>query len=66
MRTTSKTNCRAQSLSRDGGKTWTAPEYSPELVEPRVPGEHLALQLPNGKEAGAFSFPTRRALAATT
>jgi sialidase-1 len=67
MRNTAKANCRAQSLSHDGGQTWSAPEYSPELVEPRCQASILRYNWPNGKEPGCLLFsnpasPSRREL----
>ena len=56
MRTTSKANRRAQSLSRDGGQTWTAPEYHAQLVEPRCQASLLRYDWPNGTEAGRILF----------
>jgi sialidase-1 len=67
MRNTAKANCCAQSISRDGGQTWTAPEYAPELVEPRCQASMLRYDWPNGKEPGRLLFsnpasPRRRDL----
>ena len=43
-------------LSHDGGQTWTAPEYPPELVEPRCQASLLRYNWPNGKEPGRMLF----------
>ena len=56
MRTSSKTNRRGQAFSRDGGSNWTAPEYSPELVEPRCQASILRYNWPSGQEAGRVLF----------
>jgi sialidase-1 len=56
MRTTSKANRRAQALSGDGGQSWTAPEYRPELVEPRCQASILRYNWPNGKDPGRMLF----------
>jgi sialidase-1 len=56
MRTTSKANRRAQSLSHDGGQTWTAPKYAPELVEPRCQASVLRYNWPAGNEPGRILF----------
>ncbi len=56
MRTTAKANRRAQSLSHDGGQTWTAPEYVPELVGPRCQASILRYSWPQGKQAGRLLF----------
>ena len=67
MRNTAKADRRAQSVSGDGGQTWTAPEYPPELVEPRCQASLLRYDWPNGKELGRLLFsnpasPRRRDL----
>jgi sialidase-1 len=67
MRNTAKANRRAQSLSRDGGQTWTTPEFPPELVEPRCQASLLRYNWPDGKEPGRLLFsnpasPRRRDL----
>ena len=67
MRNTAKAARRAQSLSHDGGQTWTAPEYPPELVEPRCQASILRYNWPNAKEPGRIIFsnpssPRRRDL----
>jgi sialidase-1 len=67
MRNTAKANRRAQSVSRDGGQTWTAPEFPPELVEPRCQASLLRYNWPDGKEPGRLLFsnpasPRRRDL----
>ena len=67
MRNTGKANLRAQSLSRDGGQTWTAPEYPPELVEARCQAGLLRYNWPSAKEPGRLLFcnpasPRRRDL----
>jgi sialidase-1 len=56
MRTTSNVNRRTQSRSRDGGQTWTAPEYSPELVEPHCQASLLRYNWPNGQDPGRVLF----------
>jgi sialidase-1 len=56
MRTTSKANRRGQSLSHDGGQTWTAPEFQPELVEPRCQASILRYNWPAGEEPGRILF----------
>jgi sialidase-1 len=67
MRNTTKANVRAQSRSHDGGQTWTAPEFLPELVEARCQGSLLRYDWPDGKEGGRLLFsnpasPRRRDL----
>jgi sialidase-1 len=67
MRNTAKANLRAQSLSHDGGQTWTAPEFLPELVEARCQGSLLRYNWADGKEPGHLLFsnpasPRRRDL----
>src|ERR1039458_2878267 len=67
MRNTAKTNLRAQSVSHDGGQTWTAPEFLPELVEARCQASLLRYNWPAGKEPGRLLFsnpasPRRRDL----
>lgn len=67
MRNTSPANRRAQSLSRDGGQTWTTPQYPPELVEPRCQASLLRYNWPSAKEPGRLLFsnpasPRRRDL----
>jgi hypothetical protein len=56
MRNTAKADRRAQSLSHDGGQTWTAPEYPPELVEPRCQASLLRYGWPSEKEPGRLLF----------
>jgi sialidase-1 len=56
MRTTGKGNRRAQSLSHDGGQTWTAPESAPELVEPRCQASLLRYNWPTSTEPGRILF----------
>ena len=56
MRTTSKANRRGQSLSRDGGQTWTAPEFQAQLVEPRCQASLVRYNWPKGKEPGRILF----------
>lgn len=56
MRTTAKASRRGQSLSHDGGETWTVPEYVPELVEPRCQASILRYSWPEGKQAGRLLF----------
>ena len=64
MRNTAKADRRAQSLSHDGGQTWTAPGYPSELVEPRCQASLLRYDWPNGKEPGRllFSNPDRKSV----
>jgi sialidase-1 len=69
MRNTSPADRRAQSLSRDGGQTWTTPQYPPELVEPRCQASLLRYNWTSGKEPGRLLFsnpasPRRRDLTA--
>ncbi|HOX58457.1 MAG TPA: sialidase family protein [Candidatus Paceibacterota bacterium] len=56
MRTTSRTGRRGQSLSRDGGLTWTAPAFQPELVEPRCQASLLRHSWPEGERSGRILF----------
>jgi sialidase-1 len=56
MRNTAKAKRRAQSLSHDGGQTWTTPEYPAELVEPRCQASILRFDWPSGKEPGRLLF----------
>jgi sialidase-1 len=56
MRTTSKTNRRGQSLSHDGGQTWTAPEFQPQLVEPRCQASFLRYNWPTENGPGRILF----------
>lgn len=56
MRTTSDTNRRGHSLSRDGGQTWTAPEFQPQLVEPRCQASLLRYNWPEGQKPGRLLF----------
>jgi sialidase-1 len=67
MRNTAKANCRAQSFSHDGGQTWTAPTFPPELLEPRCQASLVRYNWPDGKESGRLVFsnpasPRRRDL----
>ena len=67
MRNTAKANLRAQSVSHDGGQTWTTPEFLPELVEARCQASLLRYNWPEGKEPGRLLFsnpasPRRRDL----
>ncbi len=67
MRNTAKASRRAQSISRDGGLTWTAPEYPPELVEPGCQASLLRYDWPQAQEPGRILFsnpasPRRRDL----
>jgi sialidase-1 len=67
MRNTAKANLRAQAISQDGGQTWTAPEFLPELVEARCQASLLRYNWPDGKEPGSLLFsnpasPRRRDL----
>jgi sialidase-1 len=67
MRNTAKANRRAQSLSRDGGETWTVPEFQPELVEARCQASLLRYNWLDGKDSGCLLFsnpasPRRRDL----
>lgn len=67
MRNTAKANCRAQSLSHDGGQTWTAPTFPPELAEPRCQASLVRYDWPSGKGSGRLVFsnpasPRRRDL----
>jgi len=67
MRNTSPANRRAQSISHDGGQTWTSPEFPSELVEPRCQASLLRYNWPIAKEAGRLLFcnpasPRRRDL----
>ena len=56
MRNAGKANCRAQSISRDGGQTWTAPDRPPELIEPHCQASLLRYNWPDGKESGRLLF----------
>jgi sialidase-1 len=56
MRTFSSRNCRAQSVSADGGLTWTAPAYQPELVEPRCQASILRYNWPDDSGPGRILF----------
>lgn len=56
MRTTAKANRRGQSVSHDGGRTWTTPEYVSELIEPRCQASLLRYSWPEGKEPGRILF----------
>jgi sialidase-1 len=67
MRNTARPNCYAQSLSHDGGQTWTAPEFPPELAEARCQASLLRYNWPDEKEPGRLIFsnpasPRRRGL----
>jgi sialidase-1 len=67
MRNAAKAGRRAQSISRDGGQTWTAPEYPTELVEPGCQASLLRYNWPQAQEAGRILFsnpasPRRRDL----
>jgi sialidase-1 len=56
MRNSAKADRRAQSVSGDGGQTWTAPEYPPEQVEPRCQASLLRYDWPSGKKPGCLLF----------
>jgi len=56
MRNTVEANLRAQSVSHDGGQTWTAPEFLPELAEARCQGSLLRYHWPDGKVPGRLLF----------
>lgn len=56
LRNYSSENCRAQSLSADGGLTWTAPEPQPQLIEPRCQASILRYNWPGGIEPGRILF----------
>jgi sialidase-1 len=56
MRNTAKAGRRAQSISRDGGQTWTAPEYPTELVEPGCQASLLRYGWPQAHEPGCILF----------
>ena len=67
MRNTAKAGRRAQSISRDGGQTWTAPEYPKELFEPGCQASLLRYDWPNAQQPGRILFsnpasPRRRDL----
>ena len=67
MRNGAKAARRAQAVSRDGGLTWTAPEFPSELTEPSCQASILRYDWPNGKEPGRLLFsnpasPRRRDL----
>lgn len=55
-------DCRAQSRSRDGGQSWTAPEDAPELIEPVCQASLIRATPPTKTEAGllVFSNPASR------
>jgi len=56
MRTTAKATRRAQSISHDGGQTWTTPDYPTELVEPHCQGSILRYDWPVDGEPGRLLF----------
>jgi sialidase-1 len=56
MRTAAKPKRRAQSLSHDGGQTWTPPQEVSELVEPRCQASLLRYDWPHGTEPGRMLF----------
>ena len=67
MRNTARADLRAQSVSHDGGLTWTVPEFLPELVEARCQGSLLRYDSRDGNGAGHLLFsnpasPRRRDL----
>jgi sialidase-1 len=56
MRTVGKGTHRAQSISHDGGQSWSAPEPQSQLVEPRCQGSLLRFNWPEGDEPGRVLF----------
>ena len=67
MRNTAKPNCRAHSVSHDGGQAWTTPEFVPTLVEGRCQASLLRYDWPQDKQPGRLLFsnpasPKRRDL----
>ena len=56
MRNTAIANRRAQSVSGDGGQSWTAPTFLPELVEARCQASLVRYDWPYAKEAGRVLF----------
>lgn len=56
MRSYRENNCRAQSISRDGGKTWTEPRDVPELVEPVCQASLIRVSWPDRGQPGILAF----------
>ncbi len=56
MRNTAKANRRAQSISHDGGQTWTAPQFPPQLVEPRCQASLSRYDWPKRDQPGRILF----------
>ena len=56
MRNYAKGDYRAQSLSFDGGTSWTKPERHPELAEPRCQASILRYNWPRATELGRILF----------
>jgi sialidase-1 len=47
---------RAQSISRDGGLTWTAPQDHPELIEPVCQASMIRHEWSRGDNSGVLLF----------
>lgn len=52
----SELNQRAESISHDGGATWTAPERRPQLLDPICQASILRYDWPQKKERGKILF----------
>lgn len=59
MRCHAPGNRRRQAVSRDGGRTWSAPQPVPDLVEPICQAGLLAIEDENGQDLLVFSNPAR-------
>jgi sialidase-1 len=56
VRNYARENHRSQSLSADGGITWSAPEYQAQLVEPRCQASILRYNWPDASGPGHILF----------
>ncbi len=65
MRTTTQANRRGQSISHDGGQTWTTPQLVPELIEPRCQASLLRYNWPSVKKPGRILFSNPAGVART-
>lgn len=65
MRGVGKATHRAQSLSQDGGATWSPPEPQEQLIEPRCEASLLRYSWPHGDEPGRLLFSNPAALRRT-